>query len=122
MFRRFAVLAVTSACLLGLVACGDDDDEGGFAFGQGTTVPGQLGADPAAGAADAGAGYTQADHDDFVNECANFPGASGDLCECAWGTITQSVPYADYQAFSAGFANGSTALPEWLTSAVGSCG
>jgi hypothetical protein len=121
MFRRFAVLAVASVCVLGMVACGDDDDEGGFGFPGQTTQPGQAGADPAAGGA-AGAGYTQSDHDDFVNECANFPGASGDLCECAWGSITQSVPYADYQAFASGFANGSTALPEWLTAAVGSCG
>jgi hypothetical protein len=127
MTRKLVTLAVASALVLGLAACSDDDDGGGFGFpaGQGTTQPGANpfgGGDPNAEAgAGAGTGYTQASHDNFVNECGGFPGATGELCECAWGTITQTVPYADYQVFETGFAQGDTALPEWLTAAVGGC-
>jgi hypothetical protein len=60
-------------------------------------------------------------HDNFVNECANFPGADGGLCECAWTSITQTVPFEEYQAFETGFAQGSTELPDWLTDAVANC-
>ena len=110
MYRRLLVVAVAS--LFVLAACGDDDDGGTLGFpGQGTTQP------QAAG----GAGYSQASHDNFVNECGNFPGASGDLCECAWTTITQTVPYDQYQVFETAFAQGSTDLPEWLTGAVATC-
>jgi hypothetical protein len=116
MCRRLVIVAVAS--MLALAACGDDDDGGSFTFpaGQGTTQP-QAGGPNAA----AGAGYTQASHDNFVNECGNFPGASGDLCECAWGTITQTVPYDQYQVFETAFAQGSTELPDWLTGAVAGC-
>jgi hypothetical protein len=118
MYRRLVILAVAATCVLG--ACSDDDDGGGaFAIpggGQATTVPGQT---PAAG----GAAYTQASHDNFVTECGNFPDAAADpgLCECAWTSITQTVPYDQYQAFEAAFAQGSTELPEWLTTAVSTC-
>ena len=119
MYRRLMILAVAAVCVLG--ACSDDDDgAGGFAIpggGQATTVPGQVpGQAPAGGAA-----YTQASHDNFVNECGNFPDADSGLCECAWSSITQTVPYDQYQAFEAAFAQGDTNLPEWLTSAVATC-
>ena len=125
MTRKLVSLAVASVFLLGLAACSDDDDGQGFGFpaGQGTTQPGANpfgGGDPNAEGG-AGAGYTQASHDNFVNECVGFPGATGDVCECAWGTITQTVSYADWQVFETGYAQGNTALPEWLTSAVAGC-
>ena len=124
MYRRLVIVAVAS--LLVLAACGDDDDGGGtFGLpGQGTTQPQAGGAvDPNAAPSGAGgAAYTQASHDNFVTECGNFAGASSGLCECAWGTITQTVPYEEYQVFETAFAQGSTDLPDWLTSAVANCG
>jgi hypothetical protein len=125
MTRKLVALAMASVFVLGLAACSDDDDGGSFGLpaGQGTTQPGGVpggAADANTGGAEAG-GYTQPMHDDFVNECTGQPGATGDMCECAWNTITQSVPFEDYQAFETGFAQGDTTFPEWLTSAVTSC-
>jgi hypothetical protein len=121
MQRRLIVTAAAAVLVFALGACGDDDDEGaGFGFPGQTTQPGAVpgGAAPAGGE---GAAYTQASHDNFVNECTGFAGATPDLCECAWGSIVQTVPYADYQTFEAGFASGQTALPDWLTTAVATC-
>lgn len=125
MTRKLAALAVASVFVLGLAACSDDDD-GGFALptGQGTTQPG---ADALGGAADADTGgaeagsYTQTMHDNFVGECTGQAGATPDMCECAWTSITQSVPFDEYQAFETAFAQGATDLPDWLTSAVANC-
>jgi hypothetical protein len=130
MHRKLLILAVAAVFLLG--ACGDDDDDGGtlgFPGQGGTTQPGQVpgaNADPSGQAPGAGGdagsgGYDEAMHGDFVNECSNFPGSSQPVCECAWGQITSSVPFEEYQAFATSFASGDTALPDWLTSAVSSC-
>jgi hypothetical protein len=129
------VLAVGALLLMG-AACSDDDDEGGGVFGGGGNgggeVPGQssdqggfggdqggdVGGDQGAG----GGGFTDASQGTFESNCANFPGATPGLCECAWGQITSTVSESEYAAFEQEFlSDPSTPLPSWLTDAVAGC-
>jgi len=131
------VLAVGALLVVG-AACSDDDDEGGGVFGGGGNgggeVPGQSG-DGGGGFGDVGGGdggggdqggggggFTDASMGTFVDQCANFPGATTGLCECAWGEITGSVSESEYAAFEEQFlSDPTTPLPGWLTDAVAGC-
>lgn len=137
--RRTLVVLAVSTLLVVAGAC--SDDEGGFDFGgesQGQ-VPGQTdgggednggdfgdfdgGGDTGGdvGGTDSGA-FSDASMSTFVASCMNFDGATQGLCECAWGQITSTVPAEEYAAFEEEFlADSSIPLPDWLTSAVGSC-
>lgn len=115
------VLAV-GALLLAGAACSDDDDEGGGVFGGGGggEVPGQ--SSDVGGDQGGGGGFTDASQGTFESNCANFPGATPGLCECAWGQITSTVSESEYAAFEQAFlSDPSTPLPGWLTDAVAGC-
>jgi hypothetical protein len=133
-------VALIVGVLLVTGACSDDDDEGGFSFGGGEgtegSVPGPS-ADDGGGFGDLGGGEDTGDlgggdsggdafggesMSTFVANCANFPGASESLCECAWGEISGSVSASEYAAFEEEFlSDPNTSLPDWLTDAVASC-
>jgi hypothetical protein len=121
-------------------ACSDDDDEGGFSFGGGEgtegSVPGQSGdgggfgglgdGEETGGLGDGGSGggeaFGEQSMSTFVANCANFPGASESLCECAWDEISGRVSASEYAAFEEEFlSNPETPLPGWLTDAVAGC-
>jgi hypothetical protein len=120
------VLAV-GALLVAGAACSDDDDEGGGVFGGGGNgggeVPGQSSDQGGGfGGDQGGGGFTDASQGTFESNCANFPGATPGLCECAWGQITSTVSESEYAAFEQEFlSDPSTPLPSWLTDAVAGC-
>lgn len=133
MQRRLVALIVGALLVTG--ACSDDDDEGGFGFGgggEGTegSVPGQSGdgggeGDLGGGGGDTGGGgdaFGEESMSTFVANCANFPGATESLCECAFDEISGSVSASEYAAFEEEFlSNPNASLPGWLTDAVASC-
>lgn len=120
------VLAVGALLVMG-AGCSDDDDEGGGVFGGGGNgggeVPGQSrDQGDFGGDVGGGGGFTDASQGTFESNCANFPGATPGLCECAWGRITSTVAESEYAAFEEQFlADPSTPLPGWLTDAVAGC-
>lgn len=137
MQRRLVALIVGALLVTG--ACSDDDDEGGFGFGgggEGTegSVPGQSGdgggfggggeGDQGGGGDTGGGGdaFGEESMSTFVTNCANFPGATESLCECAFNEISGSVSASEYAAFEEEFlSNPNASLPGWLTDAVASC-
>lgn len=132
MQRRLVALIVGALLVTG--AC-SDDDEGGFGFGgggEGTegSVPGQSGDGGGLGGGgegDLGGGgggdaFGEQSRSTFVASCANFPGATESLCECAFDEISGSVSASEYAAFEEEFlSDPNTELPGWLTDAVANC-
>jgi hypothetical protein len=143
--RRTIVPLVVAAALLVTGACSDDDDDGGGMFGGGANQEGDSGESGFPGGEDGGGfpggegdggggfpggegdgggggGYDEAAYSNFMDTCTGYPGASDDLCDCAFSEVVASVPYEEYAEFEAEVAAApSTPLPGFVMDAVGAC-
>jgi hypothetical protein len=126
--KRFALLALVAAFVVG--ACGGDDDdtdaEGGATD---TTAQGEGENDDQTGdsetgqtGASDGEAYPEQFRRNFMTACAAQAGATESQCQCTFDEITRSVAVEEFVAYDQAIQQDpATPPPSWLEAAVVAC-